>query len=354
MNNKKLLSVCVASAFITLPAHAQGPSDKLKVSGFADIIYVLTDDATSNNAAGKSPTEGKFGANAEVDFQSQLSDTVSVRLDADVVLAANGGTSLAGDSGRIEQVYFAWTGAPNLTLLGGVFNNPIGWEKEDAPDLYQVTHGQIWDIMNGQTALDGNNVAGVAGAYNFGMGTVTVALLNEVQQTDEENSFAFALNLTPIDNLDVEFGYVTEADRQDSTTATYGSQGAVVGSAENWWDLNATYKWEKLTLGAEVLVADQIVDMAYMLIGNYSFDQGIGVTVRYDSASYQDTTVAPILTNLKDTETLTLAASYQLASNLTTLIEYRMQDDANDTTDGPGGGVIADGDLVQLEFVATF
>lgn len=353
MNNKKLLNLCIASIFVSVPAFAQSPVDKLKVSGFADIIYVVTDDVTSLDQ-GKSPTEGKFGANAEVDFQSQLSDTVSVRLDADVVLAANGGTSLAGDSGRIEQVYFAWTGMPQLTLLGGVFNNPIGWEKEDAPDLYQVTHGQIWDIMNGQTALDGNNVAGVAGAYNFGRGTVTVALLNEVQQTDEENSIALALNLTPIDNLDVEFGYVTEADRQDSSTATYGSQGAVVGSAENWWDVNATYKWQKLTLGAEVLVADQIVDMAYMLVGNYTFDQGIGLTARYDSASYQDTTVAPILTNLKDTETLTLAASYQLASNLTTLIEYRMQDDANDTTAGAGGGVIADGDLVQLEFVATF
>lgn len=353
MNNKKLLSVCVASAFVAVPAHAENLTDKLKVSGFADIFYTLTDDTTAQ-VAGKSPTEGKFGANAEVDFLGQLSDAVSVRVDADLTLAGNGGSSMAGDSGRIEQAYFAWNAVPSLTVLGGVFNNPIGWEKEDAPDLYQVTHGQIWDIMNGQTALDGNNVAGVAGAYNFGMGAVTVALLNEVQQTDEENSIAFALNLTPIDNLGIEFGYVTEADRQDSATATYGSQGAVVGSAENWWDLNGTYTWQKLTLGAEILMADQIVDMAYMLIGNYTFDQGVGVTVRYDSASYQDTTVAPILTGLKDTETLTLAASYQLASNLTTLIEYRMQDDANDTTDGPGGGVIGDGDLVQLEFVATF
>lgn len=353
MHKRKLIGVCVSTALLTLPAHAQSDNDKLKVSGFADIAYVISDDTTAK-VADKSPTEGKFSANAEVDFIGQLSDKVSVRVDADLVLAANGGTSLGGDSGRIEQAYFAWTGAPNLTLLGGVFNNPIGWEKEDAPDLYQTTHGQIWDIMNGQTALDGNNVAGVAGAYNFGKGTLTVALLNELQQTNEENSIAVALNVTPIDNLDVELGYVTEADRQDSANATYGSQGTIVGSAENWWDANATYKWRKLTLGAEVLGADQVVDLAYMLVGNYAFEQGVGITLRYDSVSYQDTTVAPILTNLKDTETVTVAASYMLASNLTALVEYRMQDDANDTTAGPSGGVIADGDLVQLEFVATF
>lgn len=101
-------------------------------------------------------------------------------------------------------------------------------------------------------------------------GTVTVAPLNKVQHTDEENPITFALNVTSINNLGVAFGYVTEANWQDSTTATYGSQGAVVGSAETWWDLNGTYTWQKLAVGGEVLVADQIVDMAYMLVGNYT------------------------------------------------------------------------------------
>lgn len=350
--NKKLITVCaISSAVICAPAYAEG--DKVSVSGFADITLMVTDDTTAK-VLNKSTTEGKFGANAEVDFAGKLSDTVSVRLDADLVLASNGGTSLGGDSGRIEQAYFAYTATPALTLLGGVFNNPIGWEKEDAPDLYQISHGQIWDIMDGQTSLHGNNVAGIAGAFNFGKGSITVALLNEVQQTNEENTVAVALNLTPMENLDLEVGYVTEASRTDSANATYGSQGAVVGSAENWWDVNATYKWRDLIVAGEVLGADQIVDMAYMVMANYNFGNGFGATVRFDSVGYQDTTIAPVLTGLKDTETLTLAGSYAIANNLTALVEYRMQDDANDNTQGPSGGVIADGDVVQVEFVATF
>ena len=354
--SKALLCAAVTAALYFPVSYAE--DSKLAVSGFVDITYTAVDD-TAVQTANKSPTEKKFAANGEVDFAGKLADKVSVRVDTDLDLVTNGGANVAGsDSARIEQAFFAYSAMDKVTVIAGVFNNPIGLEKEDAPDMLQTTHGQIWAIMDGQTALNGNNIAGLAAAVNVASNTtVTVGLLNDLQQTNEKNSLALALNVTPMKNLDLEAGYVSQASRADAITAgsataggaTYGSQGTVVGSAENWWDVNATYKYEGLTVSAEYLAAKKIVDGAYGVTGNYMWSNGFGVTARYDVVSYGD----PFDT-VKDTKTATLAGSYMLAKNLTALLEYRTQDDPNDTDGVPGGGIISDGDLVQVEFVANF
>ena len=343
--NRGSLALAVAAVFVAPIASAA--EDKVALSGFADILYRVTDDTTAlvNN---KSPTEGKFSAAAELDLVGKMSDKLTVRVDADLDLAVNDGTSAGGDSGRIEQAYFALAAMEKVTVLGGVFNNPIGWEGHDAPEMITTTHGQIWNIMDGQTALYANNVAGVAAAVNVGMATVTVGLLNDLQQSNEENSFAAAINMTPMTNFDLEVGYVTQASRQDSSNVgTYGN--ATVGSAENWYDINATYKVEKLLIAAEILGADKVVDMAYALYGRLEVVPGISVSGRFDSVGYQDPNAS-----VKDTETITLAAAYQVDANLSVGLEWRTQDDANDTTSGAGGGVISDGDLVQLEILAKY
>jgi hypothetical protein len=84
----------------------------------------------------------------------------------------------------IEQVYFAWKPANTFTVLGGVFNSPIGWEASDAPDMYQTSSGQIAAILDAEMLLHGNNVAGLAGAATFGPVTVTVAAA-EVRRNDD-------------------------------------------------------------------------------------------------------------------------------------------------------------------------
>lgn len=350
---RTVVSVAVMAALAS--GAAQAVNDKLEISGFGDITYMVTDD-TTEKVADKSPTEGKFGATAEVDFVGKLTDKITVRVDADLDLAVNGGASaVSSDSGRIEQALFAFAATDKITVLGGVLNNPIGWEKEDAPDMYQTTHGQIWAIMDGQTVLYGNNLAGVAGAINLGKATVTLGMFNDLYHVNEENSFAVALNATPIENLDIEAGYVTQASRQDSGvgggsgTYGFGANSTIVGSAENWWDINATYRWKDLIVAAEYLSADKVVDAAYALYGNYSFGNGFGVTARYDEVGYQDPYDA-----VKDTTTMTLAGSYMIAKNLSALLEWRTHDDANDTDGVNGGGIIGDGDVVQVEFVATF
>lgn len=321
---RKSLLLAVSAALIT-GGHAAAAD--VKVNGFADITYMVKDSNSTTGGVGG--TEGKFAANAETDFAASLGDRSSLRMDVDFGLGINGGANAASvtgdgrqgpkDAAVVEQVYFATKPLSNVTILGGVFNNPIGWEAEDAPDMFQTSHGQIYNIFDGQTILYGNNIAGLAVAGALGPVTLTAALLNDLGQADEENSTALVANIAPIKGLDVELGYVTQA-----------------AGAENVMDLNATFKTGGLTVGAEYLSADEIVDNAMGITANFAFNDIVGVTGRYDTVSYQ-------ITGIDDTTSLTLAASVKLDKGFTAVAEIRKDDDGTDTSD-----------LVQLEFIATF
>ena len=304
---KKIIPITVLAA---LPAAAFAGS--ANVSGFADITYTNDDDTSV------------FLANAEVDVSNKLSDQVSVRIDTDLSLAGNGGgnAGLSGpaDSAVIEQAYFAYTPIKEVTVLGGVFNNPIGWDKEDAPDMYQISKGQIWNILDGQTALYGNNIAGVAVAGGVGPATITVAALNEIGHNDlEKNSYAAVVNVTAVKGLDVELGYVTQE-----------------AGAENVLDINATYSIMGATVGLEYLMADKIIDSAMGITLNYQINKMFGATVMYDTVSYE-------ATGADDTASYAVAVSANLASNLVVAAEYYSTDASGD-----------DDPKVGLEFIASF
>ena len=295
----------------------------LKVNGFADIIYTLTDEAS--DAPGGNTAEGKFLADGEIDFASKLSDTVSVRMDIDIALAANGGVNagLSGpaDSAVLEQAFFAWSLPKDLTFIGGVFNNPVGWEAEDAPDLYQTSHSANWNILDGQTALHGNNIAGVALAGKVGPVTLTGAFIDDLGLANEENSLAIVANMTAMKGLDLELGYVT----QDND----------ITAAGNVMDFNAVYTRDKLTAVFEILTGDAIIDTSILLLGNYDFGNKFGVTGRYETISFDGPA--------SDTDIITVAGTYAAADNLAILLEWN-------TTDTGA----TDFDMLTAEFVAQF
>ena len=301
----------------------------IKVNGFADIIYTLTDEA-SDVPGGKNPTEGKFTADGEVDFASKLSDTVSVRVDLDLAMAVNGGNNASAvtggpaDSAVIEQAFFAWSLPKDLTFIGGVFNNPVGWEAEDAPDLYQTSHSLNYGILDDQTTLHGNNIAGVALAGKVGPVTLTGAFIDDLQLAPEENSLAIIANMTAMKGLDLELGYVT----QDNDIPTAGGAGNVM-------DFNAVYTRGKWTAVFELLMADEIIDSSILLLANYDFGNKFGVTGRYETISAAG--------GGPDTDRITLAGTYAAADNLAILLEWNTTDTG--TTDA---------DMLTAEFVAQF
>ncbi|PCI12672.1 MAG: hypothetical protein COB71_08465 [Thiotrichales bacterium] len=308
--NKKLIALAVAGVISGYGTAVNA----VEVSGFTVVKYVLTDDSGMVAPATTNANESKFSANGEIDFTSSPADGVTVRMDVDLDLTTG--------SGQLEQAFFAWSATDSVTVIGGVFNNPIGYEAEDKPDMIFNNHGAVYTVLDGQTVLDGDNVAGLAVAGAVGPVTLTGAFLNDISGANEENSIAFIANYSPIEGLDLEVGLVT----QDA-------------AAENVTNFNIVYTGVKgLEVGLDYLTADEMVDSAYDLWAGYSVGGGFAVNLRISEIEYSSSNT---------TETTAFNASYKIASNLKAILELQ-------STDTTVGATTADSDLTTLKFVATF
>jgi hypothetical protein len=299
----------------------------MKFSGFVDIVWTLS-DGTDFGINGE---EGHFDTSGEIDMETQLQGPVSMRIDADL------NPSGSGDSGRLEQAFVNWSIDPNLGLKAGVFNNNLTFEKEDAPDMYQITHGQLYDIWNYSTAnLDGNNLAGVELSYNAGMVTAILGYLNDIGGVPEENSMKIAGEIRATPDLNVVVGLVTQD--QD-----------IQPEVGNIIDVNATWKMDdRLTLGGELMLPDETIDLGMMIMANYQVQPNFSATFRFDNVSYD-------ITGADDTRSITLAGLYTISDGMYVNGELRFNTDDNPAIGIPNGRVgEGDGTTARLEFLATF
>lgn len=334
---KKILPLAIAAAMA--PGFAAAAAD---VSGFANIKYTVTDDAAAYGGDGKAgggddlaknPKENKFATDGEVDFSATPADGVTVRLDVDLML--DGGT---GNSASVEQMFFAWGAMEGLTVIGGVFNNPIGMQGEDTTDWWGVNSGVIRNILDHQTARQGNNITGLAVAGAAGPVTITGAYLNDLFASDDENSLALVFNASPVEGLDLELGFVTQADQADSANVAF--------SAEDVTNFNAYYMIpgvEGLGVGLDYLTTGKVIDSAYEIMVDYTYDK-FGVGVRTENVSWE-------AAGAQDSERTSFLVSYKVASNMKAVLEVADGDNANPMTSVTG--IQADG-LTKLKLLATF
>ncbi|HHH35642.1 MAG TPA: porin [Gammaproteobacteria bacterium] len=330
---KKMIALAVAGAFAApLAVQAAG----VEVSGFADILYNFKDEAAdpapSAPPGTKNTKEKKFSVNAEVDVIGSLSDNVTVRIDMDGDVMGSGAGNVT-----FEQAYAAWGVTEQVGVMAGIFNNPIGYDEEDKPDIDFITHNSIFNILDNQTALGGNNIAGVAVSGGNNMFTLGVAYLNDIQQVDEENSVAVFGNLMPMQDVELEFGYVTQ-----------DNDNPAMGGAGNVWDING--QWGNImgsgvAVGAEYLGTDEVLDGAWNVWAGVDFAQGFALKGRYESS-------ASDLTGVDDSTRYSIYGSWNATQNVKVALEYTQGDtDQNSTFDAVTG--INDGKLVQLQILAT-
>jgi len=227
-------------------------------------------------------------------------------------------------------------------VIGGVFNDPIGQEAEDVTDIEFNSHSIIYNILDQQTALNGNNVAGVAVAGGNKMVTGTVAVLNDIgfvtdTKGNMKNSIAGVLNVNPLEGLALELGYVTQ-----DNNATNGRAGNVL-------DVNAQYDIAGFTLGFDFLSAEKIVDNSYNVWGGYAINDQIAIKARYEAVSFE----------AAGTDTVTkysVYGSYAIADNLSTALEYSKGDRGNTAGNATIDAVtkVIDDSTINLKFIGTF
>ncbi|MBL4712809.1 MAG: porin, partial [Gammaproteobacteria bacterium] len=334
--NKNILSVSVAAALLAGTSIANADTT---VSGFVDVIYTVTNDgqAAAKPASGTNGAENKFLATGEIDIVSTVKGA-TVRLDLDVSMTANqlvnGGT--ASNNAEIEQAHIA-VPIGGVTLIAGVFNNPIGYEAEDAPDLDFTTHNMIYDILDNQTAaVRGNNLAGAALTGAIGPVTLTGAFINDLGLAAEENSVALIANITVASNLDLELGYVTQDDQKVGGAAT---------TAGDVLDFNAVFSTSAFAVGLDYMTFDNVLDDAIVVWGGVNVGP-VNLKVRFETVSGSGA-------GAKDAEQTTFYASYPLAANSSVALEIK----DGDVADSGLGAILVssvEGSLVTLEFIGTF
>lgn len=319
---KKILvtSSLVLNTLIITPA-AMAVELDITPSGFVDFVWTLSDGTD----LGKHGDEGQFTTSGEIDVESKFKEGVTLRFDADV------NPSTAGsDSASLEQIFLKWDIDSKMSLMGGVFNNKLTFEREDSPDMYQVTHGQLWDIWSASTAEAGNNLQGLEFNYQLDKINLIVGYLNDLNDTPEKNSLEIAGEIKATENIDITLGLIT----QDQNLETI-------------FDIFVSYKMKKLLLAGEILIADEQVDNGLMLMGNFKFDDKLSATVRYDLVNYDSAFAAD------NTSSLTIAGLYSISKHLFTRAEIRFNNDDNQPVAPPAIGE-GDGTTARLELLATF
>ena len=322
---KKILqasSLALSSLFITPLAVAVEVD--ITPSGFVDFVWTLSDGTD----VGKYGEEGQFITSGEIDIESKLKEGITLRFDADI----NPSTG-DGDSARLEQIFLKWDFDPKMSLMGGVFNNKLTFEREDSPDMYQITHGQLWDIWGSSTVESDNNLQGLEFNYQFDKVNLILGYLNDLNNTPEKNSVEVAAEIKPTKDLDITLGLIT----QDQNLETI-------------FDIFASYKMKKWLFAGEILIADKQVDNGLMLMTNFQFNDKVSATARYDLVNYENT----FLTD--DTSSLTIAGIYSFSKNLLTRAEIRFNDDNNQPATGATIPFIGEGDgtTARLQLLATF
>ncbi len=314
-----LSHAAVGLALLSTATFSANAAD-LKWNGYLDLVYTLHDSTDESYGAtgDESQTQSKFSSMGELDINADLGNKVGARLDLDYIGSGSNG---AGAGTAVEQVFLQWNTPQQLIVKGGVFNNPLGWEAEDAPDKYHVTSGLLYNIWDANTSLYGNNVAGALLSGSVGQVTLTGALLNDLGNVNEKNSFMGVVNFAPGQGVDIEAGFVTQ-DAQFETIV----------------DVNATWTQGIYVIGGEVMLPSEIVDMALAATGVIKLNDQLSGALRFENVSYD-------LPGVGDTRSITFGMSYMIEKNLFANAEIRMIDDEDETVDG---------DIISLELIATF
>ncbi len=354
--NKKLISLAVASVFAGYGAVASAAT----VSGFTDMYYTITDDSqtpatsptcgVSGSQGCLNSTEGKFSTFAEIDFSATPAEGVTVRIDTDMALTG-------GQSVDVEQAFFAWDLSP-VTVMAGVFNNPVGQEAEDVIDWNFVQGSMIRNSLVAQTERAGNNIEGVGIMGDAGPVTLTGAVLNHLGGANEENSLALLANMSPIPGLDLELGMVTQESDTDGVSTTAENVGDVINFNAQFAPAGVA----GLTVGLDYMTYDKIADAAYNVWGKFAIpgtDFSVGARIEELSwATPAGGGTAPV-----DVERTTFNVGYQAAPNLFIALEMVDGDgvacDANTVcatnfSGSVGATGVQQGNLTQIELIATF
>lgn len=296
-------------------AQAEISTDKLSVSGFIDMSagYTDTDGSGSESFSGLDQVElnisydfGKLKAFVDIEHQD-------------------------GDSGTdVEQAYLTYAVSDDFSIKAGRFLSYSGWETEEPTGLFQYSGTGYAPFFYGYYQQ------GVSALYSTDKFSAAVSIVNALAGPEATDSGQVGvetmLAFTPTENFTVKGFYSVEGDSTFINTWAAYSVGSLTLAAEyNSSEYDADYGTD---------YADGDAD-GYLLMANYGFESGLGLTVRYHDYSVDMADGTPF----QEMSAITISPSYAVTDNLLIVTEYRM-----DSDDVSG----LDSDSIAIEALVTF
>lgn len=210
----------------------------------------------------------------------------------------------------VEQAYVKAPLLQHLTVMGGLLHNPLGYEGEDAPDRDQVSHGQIWNIINGQTHLPGNSVQGVAFTSTFGRTGFTAGFLNDLGQIHNRHSLEVMVTSRPVEGVTLNGGFLSQSSLQLNPS-----------SAETLFDLNGAWEGKHFGAAVEYFAGDKLINSAWSGYGRFHWNRFL-LAARGDWVRY-------LIPNVEDTTTVTLTGAFRINDKYRLALEYRINHNSN-------------------------
>jgi hypothetical protein len=311
------LAAGLLAAGLTAPmAQADGfeLAPGLTMTGFLDMSYYVFD-----------PDEGGKDESAGVDqWEIQLHYAFTDGLSAHVDVEWHDNGSLEGEEMHLEQAYINYQVTDRFSTKAGRFLSYSGWETEDPTGLYQYSGTGYAKYFYGAYQQ------GVSALYGGDVFTGAVSLVTDIGNLEGD--------IKDTDNMAIEL--MGAVSLGDFTWKTFymGQESDINGD-----DITMINSWASYVMGgftfaiegnysennvpAVGLAGDNAEATGGLIMANYAFDNGWGITFR----AHQWEVETEGGDTLEDVTGFTIAPSWQIHPNLLLVAEYRYdEDDASD------------------------
>lgn len=337
MSRSLVLAVLLLTA-VSLPAAPQ-----TEISGFVDASWFLDANAGTHT----------FGLDqAEVDVIRTTDDGVVLRADLEWLKDGDDWAQ------AVEQGFLAWSPAAlgGATLTFGRFNAPIGFEQVDAPDMYQFSHGLLFEHAT-PANLTGVMVARpLAGAFDICAYWVDGWDVNHAAGGDPE-TFGGRLGCDLGDLGGVGLAAITGSEVD---AAPPGGGGVDIPFDRTVIDVDLTLTpGEGWLLGGELNLGrvereggPESQWTGLLLMVNRMLTDHVSLTLRYDRLDDADGAVFGRGDDVRSS--LTVAPISELADGVTALLELRLDKSSRRIWTDADGGPTDTAPTAALELTAVF